>query len=852
MQRILLFLFSIALCAASAVAIPARRGVMTVQQPDGTSLSFLLHGDETCSYRTTTDGYPIVRNAQGAYVYALPTTQGEDGGSQFFPSTILAHNPGQRSATEVQFLAQLQPEQIAQLMRSELAERNGERHAFRVKRHTHSPMHRRVLGLDPGTANPVSTIGSGSAVRGKKKGLIILAEFQDVKMKTRNVRQEFDDRANLKGFNRDGHIGSVSDYFYDQSDGKFEVSFDVVGPVTVSRNMSYYGGNDSYGQDKNAEGLIEEACKLANKEVDFKDYDWNGDGEVEQVYVIYAGYGEAAGAAEETIWPHQYELPRAITLDGQRIQSYACSSELDGDSGTRLSGIGVICHEFSHCLGLPDFYDTDPSDPNNPNFGMSVWSVMDYGSYNGDARVPAAYTAYERWYMGWKPLIELDSPASVRNMKAITDGGDAYVIYNDAHRSECYILDNHQRSKWDKHAYGTGLLITHIDYDHEEWVNNAPNNVKSHPRVTIIPADGTRSDDPASWAGDPWPGSKGNTELTDTSKPAAKVYNRTKAGTLLMGKPITKITEKKGLISFDFMGGKTFELPTDLEAINVKTNSFTAQWQASSQAVSYDIELLTKNPQSYHHQQSLLETFSKLKGNSNGSDGSEDISTKLNDWLLQKGWSGKSLYRSEQRIKMRREGLLISPTNTAPADGEITVWIKGKPSAANQRKGYVTLRILNAAGEPLKQSIQALGENEPIVANFSGIKEDYKVELTAGFNIYFNHIGIYKGTYSTEQFEDPQYANAYTSLQVVEKVSETQHSFSNLESGEYAFRLRLWDNTGEQSGWTEMCPVSLVTGISIPTHLRRPTSERFNLSGQRVLPTWKGIYIENGQKHLAQ
>ena len=47
---------------------------------------------------------------------------------------------------------------------------------------------------------------------------------------------------------------------------------------------------------------------------------------------------------------------RSVKLDGVTVDTYACGSELMGISGKTLDGIGTMCHEYSHCLGLPDFY----------------------------------------------------------------------------------------------------------------------------------------------------------------------------------------------------------------------------------------------------------------------------------------------------------------------------------------------------------------------------------------------------------------------------------------------------------------------------------------------------------------
>ena len=530
-------------CIASALAIPAKRTPIKVQQPDGTELTVFLRGDEWFHFYTTADGIPVVKNDQGAYVYATAVNNTMVSAAPFHAGRMLAHDEEQRSVAEKEFLQSLDAPTLKKHIGTLAASRTAQRNRVRAQR----SVQQRAAGK--------STIGGSEVtVEGKKRGLIILVDFPDKKMRT--SQSVFNDMANQVGYKDHGNYGSVHDYFYAQSYGKFDVSFDVVGTYTVSKNMAYYGGNDKDGNDLHPQELIAEACKLADKDVDYRNYDWNNDGAVDHVYVIYAGYAEAAGADANTVWPHQWYLSGAqpslrMTLDGMVIDSYACSSELDGTSGNVPDGIGTMCHEFSHCLGLPDFYDTSGNDQSN--VGMSGWSLMDYGCYNNGGRTPCAYTAYERAFAGWMTLTELKSPHAVKDMKCIADAPEAYVIYNDANRSECYILDNHQEKEWDSDAAASGLLITHVDYSDQAWADNVVNNDANRLRCTVMPADGLRTHN--SLAGDLYPNASGNNALTDTSTPAAVLNTFNTKRKKLMGKPITNIVQADGLISFDFMGG---------------------------------------------------------------------------------------------------------------------------------------------------------------------------------------------------------------------------------------------------------------------------------------------------------
>lgn len=385
----------------------------------------------------------------------------------------------------------------------------------------------------------------------------------------------FDNIANKKGFtNSLGFKGSVKDYFLAQSNGQFELDFDVVGPYTLSQNMAYYGAHTKDGDvDAKAGHMVLEACQMADKDVNYKDYDWDGDGEVDQVFVIYAGFGEADGGSEDTIWPHESMLSastvgkRYETKDGVNVNTYACGNENTYDmlGRSRINGIGTICHEFSHCLGYPDLYDTK----NSGNFGMGSFDLMCSGSYNGESFCPPNYSAYEKWFAGWITPTVLDKPASVKGMQAQdVKYGQAFVVYNDNNKNEYYLIENRQQNVgiWDKQLPASGMMITHVDYDENIWEWNNVNTFvnysnqygpehayldNDHQRLTIFHADNEEGASTKSQAGDLYP-FNGNNSLTDTSSPAATIYQ----GGTTMGKPITNITQNEdGSIDFDFMGG---------------------------------------------------------------------------------------------------------------------------------------------------------------------------------------------------------------------------------------------------------------------------------------------------------
>ena len=403
--------------------------------------------------------------------------------------------------------------------------------------------------------------------QGRKKGLIILAEFAESKFKEGHDRVLYDRIANEQGFSEEGFRGSVKDYFRDQSLGKFELDFDVVGICTLKNNMGYYGRNLSNGEDAHAGEMVAEACLWAAQQgVDFTQYDWDGDGEVDQVFVLYAGQGEAAGGAASTIWPHMYYMSssdygKALTLNGVKVDTYACSCELNIDG--KLDGIGTFCHEFSHCMGFPDLYDT-----NGGNwFGMGDYDLMSSGSYNGDSKCPAGYSAYEKTVCGWIDLTDvtnLEGEQKVTGMKALSEGGNAYIICNQANENEYYIVENRQKTNWDAGLPDSGVLITHVDFNQDIWDWNVPNSrgtyyvgnaeyTNDHQRLTMFHADGTKGNSvDRGHVGELY--GNGHSSLTATTTPASTLFSMNDDGSYYMHIDIQDmVVERDGTASLSFV-----------------------------------------------------------------------------------------------------------------------------------------------------------------------------------------------------------------------------------------------------------------------------------------------------------
>lgn len=522
MKKLYLMLSMLFAFGAAANAVPAKKLQKVITLTNGTQVSVELRGDEYLSWWEGTDGT------------AYRATADEN---VFEAFDLEAQKPAAAARR-----ARAEQGRVARLAR--------------------------VKNSLKGTDDKMRGLGGDHITyKGVKKGLVVLVDFKNKKFADGHDLEYYKNVINGKDFSdeEEGYVGSVRDYFLAQSNGQFELDFDVVGPVTMSKNYGYYGNDGAYQKDEKVYEMIKEACDGIQDKVNLKDYDWDGDGEADQVFFLYAGLGQASGGSAGTVWPHESELRYwpcgVLSYSTGKINTYACANELQpetqGSSRYISAGIGTICHEFSHCLGFADMYDTTGSG----GYGMSVFDVMDQGSYNGNGFVPCNYTAFERIYAGWVEAIELESPATVKDMKSVSDYGRPFIMYNYKNTNEYFLMENRQNTGWDKGLYGSnGLLIVHVNYVPSRWANNSVN--ASNEKIqccTVVNADGSRENTQYSLQGDLYPyevkGVTMNDEFTDESEPAAKLYTKNSDNSYALGIPITQIKRSKGSVSFLVCGG---------------------------------------------------------------------------------------------------------------------------------------------------------------------------------------------------------------------------------------------------------------------------------------------------------
>lgn len=569
MKKTVLILITL-LCHLASHASKGWPYPITVSQPDGTQLTVRINGDADFNWVSTLDGVVLKQEGNGYFVANIDTN------GMLSSSGTLAHDADKRSSAE-QSLCKKQDVK-AFLTVNTRPERLAATRGFGGKGST---------SFFPHTGSP--------------RAIVLLVQFANRPFKVQ-PRKAFNQYLNSMadkhqdfGNAENRNTGSVKRYFSDMSGGKFKPQFDLYGPITMPKNAAYYGEGSS-SMERYRE-LVSEACTMMDDSLDFSKYDADKDGNVDLVYIIYAGYGESVSSIDSTLWPKAFVCGTDIKKDGKYVRLAGISNELNGHpdvhysstSGLLINGVGLFCHEFSHCMGLPDFYPTvspqwttangkqdfDAYD----NQGMEEWDVMDNGIYLYNGYSPTAYNAWEREKMGWLTIETLTREGKVE-LKSIDQGGKAYRIKNDKNTSgnEYYIVENIQAKGWNYKLPASGMMVSHVEY--VPWAfsvfhggDNSVNNIKKHPRMTIVPADGYL---PSSYrkvsdnsnltapymkkkqydeqlAGDLYPGKSNVNRLTD----AQNMVNYAPWTGGMLNKPIYNIALKNGIVTFDFLKDQT-------------------------------------------------------------------------------------------------------------------------------------------------------------------------------------------------------------------------------------------------------------------------------------------------------
>lgn len=823
-----LILLGLALiCPVAASAVQAWRSPIAMRQPDGSEVHVLLHGDEFCHMQTTVDGYALLRDAEGVLRYATLLPDGH-WSTEGAPA---AREVSLRSAQEQAYLLTLEKVTLEKLssVLARQASRSEASHSARA----------RVVKV------PVEQMHVGNfPVKDSINAVVLLAEFNDVPFTY--TLDYYQNMMNQPGFSYDGEIGSVRDYFLEQSGGLFRPNFDVFGPIHLSHSMAYYGSDGFNNRDDRVQLMIKETCELAADRLgcDFSRYDNDQDGEVDMVYVIFSGYGQHAGGGDNAIWPHKYQLDGydfKVERNGKLINVYACSSEMFLYPDTRSSSIGNFCHEFSHVLGLADHYNT----MNSSIYNFGQHDVMDYGNYNNDARCPVAYSAFERASLGWMELEEIDQPQKDVVLQDLKQGGKAYRI-STHNPNEFFILENRQQSGYDTYLPDEGLMITHVDYDRSFWDQNIVNDDPTHCRYLLCAADGQLSY--SNNNRDLFPIS-GHNSFTDNTRPGSLAWDGTPTDRWVSN---IRINRTDDIIVFDFMPNHLLA-PHALPATDITTTGFIACWEAVADATSYDLHLLHYTLEA-EAKLALEENFDKMTQGTYSSPDPIDVSAELNDYTHTPGWSGEQVYQADGCAKLGSVNvtgwLQTPPLNLSHFDGIYTVVLEVQANT-----GKTPVFTLMADGNTAKHRLSDKPKQYLYVMQGGQPDTQLRFEVQRE-RAYINSITVLRGDvcadYPDAQPMSVSYAAAAApsraqerdlseyqaeEVEVFQGIRALNYVITSLEpDGLYAYQVEAVGSGSKRSILSNEVLVDLATGLGIETLATEPVSapgDNFDLWGRR-------------------
>ena len=758
------------------MAVPAKRVPTTITQSDGTKVTITMMGDEWSHGYVTKDFKTVGIGNDGDVYYR--TTAGL--------SNVRAHEFVQRNAAELSFLSD---------------------NSAKMGLGTFRKLNRRTKTTPFGPAKVGST---QVPTTGTPRVPVIVVEFSDKKCS--NPLSTFTSTY-TSGSN------SVYQYFYDQSNGLYRPQYDVYGIYNLNKPRATYGANeddDPDGSDVGVAQMVYDAVIASQNDINWTNYDNDGDGEADVVIVVYAGVGEAQAynIVKNAVWPCQWNLtsgayygdgPGSVTLNGIKIDRFGVFNEVNGsnDYGTQMDGIGTFCHEFSHCLGLPDFYETTYTG----YYGIGSWSLMDYGSYNNNGYTPIGYSAYEKNFMGWINLLTPTENSfytlpKFNQKSASTD--IAYKVTSPLNANEYYVLENRAQQGWDSYIADEGLMVTHVTYVASRWSANTVNN-QAVQLFTIIPADNTLSNynEETDLYGE------SNHSLTDDSTPAAKL-NMTNSGSLTgaagyFGKPLTEINlNSDGTVSFWYIkGNEPHYAPVLNDATNVQNTSFTASWtdETDSQYVSsYDLQV---NKQGSGTEATLLNE--------------EDLSSgTTTNWT--KSSSGTYNDKSNGGLRLGTNsttGSITSPSLDL-SSGTTTVKVNAKYYGSDST-AQLKISVLNASGSELATAT---------ISSLTSALADYSVKLTGSFTstskvkienvtkgkrVIVSNVKVYDGDATASNAALRASETGDANSRTITGITAKSYTVNNLSPGTtYLFKVRTNYADGSQSDWTDAKSVTLL------------------------------------------
>jgi len=508
--------------------------------PDGSVITIQMHGSPWHNWRTTEDEFTLIFNNDGFLEYAV---QDEYGDLQ--PSGIRARNVRERTDQERDLLRRTP---------RNLRFSDGQRDLLRQARGIYDALEEEFEIW----AAPTS---------GTVRVPIILVDFPDRPFRV--TRQAFYNMFNQVGYNEASRPGSLRDYFLAMSYGALDLRVGVYGPVRMPQTIWHYDHNNTENPQRSGAGgrMARLAVEGAARDhgLNFANYPAPGNtgtgGDAIAVHIIFAGHGQEARApVVQSIWSHASSFS-ALTLNGRRVNRYSCSPEFRSNSGTNMSGIGIVAHELGHSvLRLPDTYDTN-GDTDGRAVDLGRWCLMASGNWAGNGDRPTNLSAELRMMVGWADVVELTTAQAITIPCPSTMSNGVVYRIRTTTTNEYFLLENRQRNAaaghvaWDNGIPASGLLIYHVDRAGVSWTGNRVVANAARRGVYIKQAGGDVGSTSTNRATDPWPQTVGGVlrnSFTDTSVPNSRSWAGANTN-----RPITNITHNTTTrsVSFNFMGG---------------------------------------------------------------------------------------------------------------------------------------------------------------------------------------------------------------------------------------------------------------------------------------------------------
>lgn len=565
-NNLLSFLIIIAFACNSVFAVPAdNTQIFSKKQSNGKIISYTLNGDEFISWATSLDGYTLLEKNNGDIVYAVLNQEGK-----LIKSDVLACDSQYRTIEDNMFLSTIKKGLFFNSSQIERFKQN------------------RAQRYSTNSINNAPTTGTPNF-------LVILVSFADVPFNSANATA-MHNQISQTNYTANGATGSVKDYFLDNSMGVLNANFTVVGPYTLSQNRAYYGAETESSHDIRPREMIAEACSLANPNVNFANFDNDNNGYIDMIHIIYAGMGQHNGGGTDAIWAHSWALSAPTSFDGVYAYKYSCSNELR--TTTSIDGIGVICHEMGHVLGLPDFYDTDYEGTGGQAIDLGSWDLMANGAYNNSSKTPPYLSVLERQMLGWLTPINLTASTSNCTLPAISDSNKAYKVALST--NEFLMFEHRNKKKWDAYTPAKGMLVFHGDNTLiNQWLNSRINKINVDPYdrgYFIVPASGDSTNINSSST--TFPGSTNQTSFTNST-----LKNGTQTGKTLVGIAYGA----DSVITFSYVNNSptiTILPPTNITTTSVTLNGTVTGTGIISKGFEYKVsgatnfiqQVVTSNP----------------------------------------------------------------------------------------------------------------------------------------------------------------------------------------------------------------------------------------------------------------